>query len=83
MIRNLWSAWRTMAHYIADFQSRLVLTVFYFTVALPFGLASRFLSDPLGVREYDHKRPKPASEVSGWCARQTTDLNLEDVKRQF
>ena len=60
---------------IGDFQSRLLLTVFYFTVALPFGILTRLVIDPLRLRH----RPT----TSGWTARQPIDSDLASARRQF
>ena len=74
-MRRLWDGWKEIAGYIGDFQARLLLTVFYFTVALPFGVLTRLVSDPLHVRDL------PAA--SGWMKRQTRDTDLSDAQRQF
>jgi hypothetical protein len=52
----------------------VVLTVFYFTLFMPFGLGVRFFGDPLAMRR--HGRPK-------WLERRTQDLTLEDSRRLF
>ena len=40
-----------IAGVIGDFQSRVVLSLFYFVVVLPFGLVVRVFGDPLRIRE--------------------------------
>ncbi len=74
-LKRLWSAWKEIAACIGDFQSRLLLTLFYFTIALPFGLLLRLVSDPLRVR-----RP-PAG--TGWLRRQAQNPDLPSAQRQF
>ena len=44
-------------HDIGNFQSRLLLTVFYFTILAPFALVLRMASDPL------QRRPRATSWV--------------------
>lgn len=66
---------KEILHYIGNFQSRLLLTVFYFTLALPFGLLGRWAIDPLRLR-----RAMPAT--SAWRERHTHDTHLAAAQRQ-
>ena len=50
LLTRVWLAWKRIAHKIGNFQARLLLTVFYFVVMLPFGIAVRFFSDPLRIK---------------------------------
>ncbi len=74
-LRNLWESWKEIAEYIGDFQARLLLTIFYFSVAVPFGLLIRLFGDPLNIRKLPLE--------SAWIARSTGDIDLEDTQRQF
>ena len=69
-----WSRWKGLSKKAAELQARIVLTVFYFTVVMPFGLARTFGADPLQMKK---SRPEK------WLARQTRDLRLDDARRQF
>ena len=51
MLRNLWNRWKAFGQKIADFQARLILTLVYFIIVLPFGLFVRLLSDPLHMKK--------------------------------
>jgi hypothetical protein len=51
MFKRIWEAWKRVAHKIGNFQSRVLLTIFYFIVVLPFGLAARLFSDPLRIKK--------------------------------
>lgn len=73
--RNLWEAWKEIAEFIGDFQARLLLTIFYFTVAVPFGLIMRLFGDSLNIRKIPQE--------SAWVPRTTGDIELEDTQRQF
>ena len=53
----------------------MVLTVFYFTFAAPFGLLRTLLGDPL--------RLKRANQTRAWLPRETRDLTLDDARRQY
>ena len=57
---------------MGDFIGRFVLTVFYFSIVVPFGLIMRLFNDRL-----DMKEAKPPS----WQTRTTTDKTLEDASR--
>jgi hypothetical protein len=59
---------------MGDFIGRLVLTVFYFTLFMPFGIGVRLFGDPLALR------PRGRSE---WLERATHDLALDDSRRLF
>ncbi len=49
-LKDLWSAWKRLAHKIGNFQARVLLSIIYVTVVLPFGVISRLLSDPLRIK---------------------------------
>jgi hypothetical protein len=49
-LKAVWEAWKRLAHKIGNFQARVLLTVLYAIVVLPFGLIVRLFSDPLRIR---------------------------------
>jgi hypothetical protein len=49
-LKMLWARWKAIAHVIGNFQARVVLSVFYFVVFGPFGVAVRLFGDPLDIR---------------------------------
>jgi hypothetical protein len=59
---------------MGDFIGRLVLTVFYFTLFMPFGLGVRFFGDPLALR------PRGPSE---WLVRTSKDPTIDDTRRLY
>ena len=71
-LKTVWSLWKRLAQTIGDFIGRIVLTVFYFTILVPFGLGVRLLSDPLELKDF----PK-----AGWLDRETHDTSLEHGRR--
>ncbi len=77
MLRKLWSRWLVLAHKIGQFQSRIILTLFYFIFVTPFGLAVRLFADPLHVR-----RKTLHGAHSGWQARETRDVDLAAGQKQ-
>jgi len=55
MLKRAWQAWKKLAHKIGDFQARVLLTIFYGVLVLPFGLAARLFSDPLRIKQLPTK----------------------------
>ncbi len=50
LLKRFWAWWLRTAEVIGNFQSRVVLSLFYFVLVLPFGLAVRLFADPLRIR---------------------------------
>lgn len=75
MLVRLWSQWKRFAQRLADLQARLILTLIYFLVLLPFGLIVSVLRDPLKV--------KRRSQTSIWLPRPPETGSLENARRQF
>ena len=73
-LRKVWQVWKRFGQFMGDLIGRLVLTVFYFTVFMPFGLGVRLLGDPLAIRPLSHAK---------WLERKTHDVTLEDSRRLF
>ena len=74
VLRKIWQAWKRIGQFIGDQIGRVVLTVFYFTLFMPFGLGVKFFGDPLAMRV--DGQPK-------WLDRKTQDLTLDDSRRLF
>ena len=49
-LKAVWSAWKRLAKKIGTFQARVLLTVLYVIVVLPFGLIARVFSDSLRIK---------------------------------
>lgn len=62
---------------IGEFQSRLILTLFYGVVMLPFALIARLVADPLGLREF---RSAPGGT---WKKRTPVAGTLEEAQQQY
>lgn len=52
-VKRAWKTWTRLAHKIGNFQARVLLTLLYAILVLPFGMAVRLFSDPLRIK----KRP--------------------------
>jgi len=70
-LKRFWHAWKRFGQFIGDWLARIVLTIFYFTIFLPFGLGVRLGADPLDIRRHPPE----------WVGRTTDDKTLEDVRR--
>jgi cell division protein FtsW (lipid II flippase) len=72
-LRLLLKTWKGIAHKIGNFQARVILSLFYFTVLIPFALRVKIFSDPLQLKRF-----------SGWMSRDRTDADaFEMARRQF
>ncbi|MCC7106740.1 MAG: hypothetical protein IT307_16510 [Chloroflexi bacterium] len=68
-----WARWRRISNHAANFQARVILTVFYFTFVAPFGLM---------LSRKDTLRARPGAH-EGWLPRTTRDRTLADARKQF
>jgi hypothetical protein len=66
--------WRLFVRQVGGFQSRLMLSAFYFIALMPFGILVGNLGDPLGVKV-------PPGE-SFWKRREDDSQSLEEARRQ-
>ncbi len=73
-LRAIWRAWQALGRLIGDFVARLVRTILYFTIFVPFALGVRLLADPLDIRA--HKK------LSWWHTRTTQTRTMQDALRQ-
>ncbi len=75
ILRVLWAKWKAFGHMVANFQSRVLLFVFYFIVLGPFALVMRVFSDPL------HLRPSAGTR---WLERAAPGQDMSQLaRRQF
>jgi len=73
LIKDFWHNWKAFGQFLGDWLARVVLTIFYFTILIPFGLGVRLFADPLRIK----KLPNPH-----WRPRTTGDQTIDDVLRQ-
>lgn len=72
ILKRIWSVWKKIGAAIGDFLARIVLSILYFTLVLPFGLITRLARDPLDL---DPDRP------THWHDRSTNDHTIEDGRK--
>jgi hypothetical protein len=75
LLGRLWQSWSGFAKRLGDFQNRIILSLFFFTLVMPIALAVRSFSDPLRIKEY---RP-----ISQWLLRHETNTELAQFKEQY
>lgn len=64
--KGFWKRWKAFGRRAGDILGRVLMTVFYFTLAAPFGLIVRFFSDPLNLKRRQPRwesRPKEKSDL--------------------
>lgn len=73
MRQMIWERWKRFGRFIGNVLARVVLTIFYVTVFVPFGLGVRLFSDQLEVK----RRPS-----SLWRSRAEIESTVESARRQ-
>ena len=73
ILKLLWQGWKTIAHKIGVFQSKIILTVFYFLLT-PFGFFYSVFKDALNMKKQSQ---------STWINKTKQSEKLEDLLRQF
>lgn len=74
MLKRVWEAWKKIAHKIGVFQSRVILSVLYIILIIPFSLAVKYITDPLRLKN----RPME----SYWIKRTPQEPSMEEARRQ-
>ena len=74
-LKRLWEGWKAFGLRTGNYQSRVLLGLFYFLVVVPFGVPVRLFSDPL--------RMKARRSGSAWVAREKSGPDLESARSQF
>lgn len=73
MLRKVWQKWKAFGEFLGNVIARVFLTLFYFTVFMPFAIGARFLSDRLEIK-------KPPANY--WHLRRTQPETIESAKGQ-
>jgi hypothetical protein len=71
LIQFAWKRFSLLTAILGEFQGRFIITAFYFTIFVPFGLGSRIFSDPLHRKDAPH-----------WRERQPVPADLESAQQQ-
>jgi len=73
-LRKIWDYWLRFGLFIGNLIGHIFLTLFYFTIMVPFGLGVRFFSDPMAIK---------LGRNSGWQERTTGDRTMDEARRLF
>lgn len=69
-----WQRWLEISQTAANFLGRIIVTIFYFTIMLPFSLGVTWFGDPFKLKE---------KRSHYWLDRETSTDTLEEARRQF
>jgi len=75
LFKKLWHSWKDFSQRMGNFQSRIILSLFFFIFVSPFALAVKIFSDPLSIK---HQR-----STSQWLPKKEIKNELEQYRRQF
>ena len=72
ILQLAWDRFNIIAGIIGDIQGRIIVTAFYFTILVPFGIGARLFNNSLRLRP----------ENPQWLERPPVQNGLEDARRQ-
>ena len=72
VFKAFWERWKKTAHKIGEFQSRFILSAFYYIIFAPFAIGVKLFSDPLQIKKYQgwSLRNDEADDSSVYARRQ-------------
>jgi hypothetical protein len=73
--KRLWEGWKALSIRLGNYQSRILLALFFFPVVIPFGIIVRLFHDPF--------RRKVHPVDSRWTPCSKSNHDLESIQRQF
>lgn len=74
-IQRFWQRWLGFSQRMGGFQSRIILSFFFFIIVFPFAVAVKIFYNPLQI--------KPKQGQSHWLSVNEAKLDLEQFRRQF
>ena len=74
-VKIVWKRWQQFGQLIGDLFARIVLTILFFTVLMPFCIGIRLFGDPLKM--------KSDNQVTCWTECSADTPNLTRSRRQF
>ena len=69
-----WQKWLAISRIAGNFLARILVSIFYFTLMLPFNIGVTYFGDPLQIKN----RPQRF-----WLTRETDSDSLDNARRQF
>jgi len=73
--QTIWQRWKIFSKKMSGFQSRIILSFFFFIFVSPTALIVKLFSDPLKIKSQIGK--------SNWLPKKDVELDLEHFRRQF
>lgn len=77
-LKRLWKTWQGFSLRMGVFQSRVLLSFFYFIFLTPISLIIKLVSDPLNI-----KHRKQGASGSFWLTKEAISSEIADFRRQF
>ena len=74
-IKRLWGKWKSFSKRMGSFQSRVILSFFFFFIVTPFALGVKIFADPLNTKSHNRK--------THWLSRKQPAKSEETYRRQF
>jgi hypothetical protein len=75
LLKQLWEGWKGFAAEMGNYQGRIMLAIFYFSVVTPFGVLVRLFGDPL--------RTRLSENPSFWSHHPAINNGLDEARSQF
>ncbi len=75
IFNKFWLYWKIFSKKAGIFQSRIILSLFFFVFIFPFALGVKMFSDPLKIKHHERQ--------SFWISKKEVPDSLERYKRQF
>ena len=76
IFKKLWHRWTEFSKKMGSFQSRVMLSFFFFIIVSPVAVLIKLFGDPLSI-----KRKKAMDTY--WSAKMPSSTEIEDYRRQF
>lgn len=73
-LKRGWQKWLAASRFVGRILSWIVVSIFYFTIMLPFNLGVTLFGDPLKLKVIPQ---------NFWLPRETGEDSLEAARRQF
>jgi hypothetical protein len=78
----IWHRFNVILAVVSDANARAIAILFYFTVLIPFGLGSRFMSDPLRVKMVTDNSGKQRPIGQEWINREPVPTDVDSARQQ-
>jgi hypothetical protein len=77
-LKRLWKKWQVFSLRMGTFQSRILLSFFYFIFLTPISLIIKLISDPLNI-----KHRSQGASGSFWLKKEAISSEIADFRRQY